>query len=61
MTRPPEHLTDVFHASRDEAYLRQASEEAAYYDQPRVDRQVSEFGTLTPINGFAIYRKRVQT
>ena len=36
MTQSPEELTDVFHVSRDEAYLRQAKEEAAYYDRPRV-------------------------
>ncbi len=36
MTQPSEGLTDVFHVTRDEAYLRQAKEEAAYYDQPRV-------------------------
>ncbi len=59
MTQPPNDLADIFHVSRDEAYLRQANEEAAFFDL--TDRQVSEAGTLTPANGFAIYRKRVQT
>ncbi|MCH7580972.1 MAG: class I SAM-dependent methyltransferase [Chloroflexi bacterium] len=36
MTQPPDNLADVFHVSRDEAYARQAKEEAAYYDQPRM-------------------------
>ena len=35
MTQPPDNLADIFHVSRDEAYARQAKEEAAYYDQPR--------------------------
>ena len=36
MTQRPDDPADIFHVSRDEAYLREAKEEAAYYDQPRV-------------------------
>ncbi len=36
MTQPPDGLADIFHVSRDEAYLRQANEEAAFFDQPRM-------------------------
>ena len=36
MTQPPNDLADFFHVSRDEAYLRQAKEEAAFFDQPRM-------------------------
>ena len=60
MTPPPDDLADIFHVSRDEAYARQAKEEAAYYDQPFLGRWVSAAGTLTPTTGFAVYRKRVQ-
>ena len=61
MTRPPDDLADVFHVPRDEAYLRQAKEETAYYEQLSLDRQFSAAGTLTPTSGFAVYRMRVQT
>ena len=60
MTVQPDDLAYVFHVPRDEAYLRQANEEAAYYDQLSLDRQVSAAGTLTPANGFAVYGKRVE-
>ena len=36
MTQPPDNLADIFHVSRDEAYQRQAKEEAAFFDQPRM-------------------------
>ena len=61
MTVQPDDLADVFHVPRDEAYLRQAKEEAAYYDQLLLVRQFSAAGTLTPTSRFAVYRMRVQT
>ena len=36
MTQPPNDLADIFHVSRDEDYLRQAKEETAFFDQPRM-------------------------
>lgn len=54
MTQPSGVLTGMF---RDEPYLRQAKEEAAYCEQAR---QVSKAGTLMPRSGFAVYRKRAQ-
>lgn len=34
MTQPPAGPADIFHVSRDEAYARQACEEAAFFDHP---------------------------